>query len=170
MASTKIRSNQLRIEEILNDPSAIATDVKAGTLRIATQSEVNLGTATNLAVTPATLSSYTGIHNWLIANTGSDFGTPPTAGGANSIAAGYAANSLGAESIALGRSAYSKDVNSIAIGISSYGQGTSSIAIGDNADAFVNSEAASIDTDKDGMPDAWNTRCDVTSQIGRAHV
>ena len=84
MASkTKVRANQVRIEEILNDPSAIATTTKAGTLRIATQAEVTAGTANNLAVTPATLD------NWTFANDGSDFSTKPATSGANAISIGH---------------------------------------------------------------------------------
>ena len=36
----------------------------------------------------------------------------------------------------------------------------------DADDAFPNDAAASIDTDGDGYPDAWNGDCDVACQVG----
>jgi len=54
---TKIRANQTEIEEILNDPSASATELKLGTVQIATQVIVDAGTDAFQSITPATLSS-----------------------------------------------------------------------------------------------------------------
>ena len=42
--------------------------------------------------------------------------------------------------------------------------------IGDNTDSFPTNDAASVDADKDGLPDAWNTNCDVTCQTGSGLV
>ena len=57
---TKIRANQTEVEEILNDPLAGATETKKGTVEIATQVEVDLGTDTERSITPATLKNFTG--------------------------------------------------------------------------------------------------------------
>ena len=38
--------------------------------------------------------------------------------------------------------------------------------VDDGADAFPNNNAASVDVDSDGLPDAWNVGCDATCQSG----
>jgi hypothetical protein len=55
---SKLRANQILIQEVMNDPAAQASEVSKGTLRIATQAEVNGGSPydNTTVVTPETLS------------------------------------------------------------------------------------------------------------------
>ena len=81
---TKIKANQLEIQEILDDPLAQATESRKGTLQIATQAEVNAGSPYDhtIVVTPETLAkasifndhiSAINPHNgWMTVNTGLD--------------------------------------------------------------------------------------------------
>ena len=146
---TKIKANQLEIREILNDPTAQASETWKGTLRIATQAEVNAGSPAydNITVvTPRTLAGSNFNTNWLIANNNSDFGTAPTSLGTDSIALGFnartgthnealaighQASSNGARGITLGWTS-SSTLDSISIGGSIQGNHTKNILIGSN--------------------------------------
>ena len=135
---TKIKANQLEIREILNDPSAQASETWKGTLRIATQAEVNSGSPydNTLAITPETLAGFGGLpNNWLTANNGGDFLVAPSALAPDSIALGYDASVdlTATNSIAIGKTAAvaNNSTNALAIGDVSVGSyASNSIAIG----------------------------------------
>jgi len=80
MAKTKIRANQIEIIEILNSADAISNTTRNGTLRIATQGEVDAG-GSDLIVTPTTLAAWTGLPSvvGLLANVVEDL-TPQLGG------------------------------------------------------------------------------------------
>ena len=135
---TKIKANQLEIREILNDPTAQASETWKGTLEIATQAEVNSGSPydNTRAITPQTLAGFGGLpNNWLIANNDVDFSPAPTAAGSNSIAIGRSADAKSLHDISIGNTAKSlSGVNNITIGAYTNSLGGGCLTIGASAE------------------------------------
>jgi len=102
---TKIKANQLEIQEILDDPLAQGTETRKGTFEIATQVEADAGTDTLRMITPGTLSNFSGFNNWIYANNGDDFGTVPQATGTGAIAIGQNTRANATNNIAIGNGA-----------------------------------------------------------------
>jgi len=152
----KIRGNQTEIEEILNDPLAAASNIKSGSLRIATQIEVDAGTDTLTAVTPNTLSNFSGLGSITLSGLTDVTITTPvlnevlTYNGStwvNQAPSGAAANNwlianngvdfttsptaAGSNSISIGDNARNVNgINSITLGTTAYAYRTGCVAIG----------------------------------------
>ena len=134
---TKIKANQLEIREILNDPTAQASETWKGTLRIATQAEVNGGSPydNTIVVTPETLANFSGLaNNWVYANGGIDFVTVPKAAGTNSIAIGNNTTAADTSAIAIGNTINAFKINNVVIGSALSCNAVNSINVGTNND------------------------------------